>query len=67
MNEIIKSFKITFGIMLLIGAIGFGWEFFQQKQAESYCQETKNLRNKLKAEKLPTFPLDMQMGLYNCY
>jgi uncharacterized alpha/beta hydrolase family protein len=67
MNEIIKSFKITFGIMLIIGTLGFGWEFFKHKQAESNCQEIKNLRNQLKKENIPTTMIEGNMALHNCY
>jgi hypothetical protein len=64
MNEVIKTFKITFGFLMLVSLFSVGWNFYQQKKAESNCQEFKQFRSNLEKSEVSTSLLELEESKY---
>jgi predicted negative regulator of RcsB-dependent stress response len=66
MNEVKKSFIITLGFFILLSFCSLGWNFYQQKQKEAYCEKLKQLRSKVENLPVSTTTLQVEEGLHNC-
>ncbi|HLO86369.1 MAG TPA: hypothetical protein VK203_15420 [Nostocaceae cyanobacterium] len=66
MNEILKTLKITLGAFMLLSLFTLGWNLYQKKQAETYCEDLKQLRSQTEKLQVPAPFIEVEEGLRNC-
>ncbi|OUL36532.1 hypothetical protein BV372_07130 [Nostoc sp. T09] len=67
MNEAIKAFKYTVGFFILLSLLSLGWNLYEKKKAEAYCQELKGIQVKLEKSQISSSTLKVEKALHNCY